>query len=153
MQGLANAAADHLKTAKAFFATPPASSDATGSTKATGGALVGEGSTSVVADASCSTENLGRGGRGVRRGRKQVPCRAANQGLSAVDLEALIADLVSRKSLPPHAEEAGGPSGDGAAARVVLEATAEEVASWLVQELGHRRQVDDTCSICHWVVT
>lgn len=141
MQGLADAAADHLQTAKAFLATPQAPSDGDAAlSKAAGGALPGGGSTVGVAGASPTAENLGKGGGGVRRGsRRQAPCKAANQGLSAVDLEALIADLVSRESPPPQAKRAGRAGGDGVAARVVLEATAEEVASWLVRDLGHRR--------------
>lgn len=152
MQGLADAAAENLQTAKTFLATRRASSDNTFCTKATGGALPGKGSTAVVAGASPSTENLGRSGGGARRERGQAPCKAANRGISAVDLEALIADLLSRQSPLPQAKGAGRASGDGIAAGVVLEATAEEVASWLVRELGHRRQVGDTCSISLCIV-
>lgn len=141
MKGLADAAADHLQTAKTFLANPQASSDGTAVSTAAGSAA-------GVAGASPSTDKLGRGGGGVRRGRKQALCKAANQGLNAVDLEALIADLVSRESLPPQTKGDGRASAYGVAASGVLEATAEEVASWLVQDLGHRRQVDDTCSIC-----
>lgn len=144
VQGLADAADDHLETAKIFLASPEASSDSTLFTNATGEALPDEGSPAVVAGATPSTEDLVRG---VRRGRRQAPRKAANQGISAVDLEALIAELLSRQSLLRQAKGAGKASGGAVTARIMLEATAEEVASWLVQELGHRRQVDDTCSI------
>lgn len=71
------------------------------------------------------------GGKG---GKKGSSSKAANQGLSAPDLEALIVDLLKR--LP--SEEAGGtiPGGEGSNRR---EATAEDVAACLVRELGHRR--------------
>lgn len=151
MQGLADAAADHLQTAKTFLANPQASPSDTVFLKDTRRTRPGEGSMAVVAGASPGTGHPGRGGGGARRGRRQAPCKAANHGLSAVNLEALIADLVSRQSLPRPAQGAGRAGRDGMAARGVLEATAEEVASWLVQELGHRRYVDDTYSICYFM--
>lgn len=131
MQGLADAAADHLQTAKTFLGSPQAPLDGTAvSTKAAGGAQPGEASAAGVAGASPGSEKPRTGGAGGRRGTRQAPCKAANQGLSAVDLEALIAELV---------RGAGRAVGDGVTARVAMEATAEEVASWLVRDLGHRR--------------
>eukprot|EP00752_Nemacystus_decipiens_P002241 g2124.t2 len=140
VQGLADAAADHLQTAKAILANPRALSDENAVlTEAAGGAISGGGSTAGVASASPSTDNRGRGGGGIRRGGRQTLCKAAHQGLSAVQLETLIADLVSREQLSPQAKGAGRTDGDGKAERVALETTAEEIASWLVRELGHRR--------------
>jgi len=80
-----------------------------------------------------------RGGGGVRKGRKAPSNKAAQQGLSAVDLESLIAELLSRKLFLPREPDSGETSRDGVAARGGLEATAEEVASWVVKEVGHRR--------------
>lgn len=151
VQGLADAAVDHLQTAKAFLSGPRVPPDNTGPTSSTGVALAltGEGSTALGAGAPCATDKLGRGGGGGRKGKK-TPCKAANQGLSAVDLEALIADLLSRQPSSPQAlcVEEGETGGNGATAFGVREATAEEVASRLVRELGHRRQVDETFTIC-----
>lgn len=108
----------------------------------------GKGSTSEGAGAPSGIEKLGRGSGGGRKGKK-TSCKAANQGLSAVGLEALIADLLSQQPLLPQAPcvEAGDPGGAGATTRSVRESTAEEVASRLVRELGHRRQVDNGCTI------
>lgn len=151
VQGLADAAVDHLQTAKTFLSNPRVPLDNTDSANTnTEVTLPGEGSTAVVVGAPRGIEKLGRGSGGGRKGKK-APCKAANQGLSAVDLEALIAGLLSRQPLLPQALciEAGETGGDGATARDVREATAEEVASWLVRDLGHRRQVDNACTICY----
>ncbi len=136
VRGLAEAAADHLRTAKAFLANPRAPSDTATST-------TGETPSAVVAGARHGVENVVTGGGGVRKGRKAPSNKAAQQGLSAADLEGLIAELLSRKLLLQE-PEAGETNGDGKAARGGREASAEEIASWLVKEVGHRRQVDES---------
>lgn len=146
VRGLAEAAADHLRTAKAFLANPRVPPDTTNSTT---GAIP----SAVVASALHSVEKVVSGGGGVRTGRKAPSNKAAPQGLSAVDLESLIAELLSRKKLLLQEPEAGEISGDGVAvaARGGREASAEEVASWLVKEVGHRRQVDESARVAiYW---
>lgn len=145
VQGLADAAADHLQTAKTFLATPRAPAHNVVSTNdVMDAALAGERATPVAARASLGKEKLGQGGGGGRKGKKSSGSKALNQGLNACDLEALIAELLSRQ---PSASHAGGGRETGrnvtaTAARDLREASAEEIASWLVREMGHRRQVD-----------
>ncbi|CAM9436613.1 unnamed protein product [Ectocarpus fasciculatus] len=143
VQGLADAAADHLQTAKTFLAKPRAPAHTVVSANdVTGETLTGERATPVSARASLGKGKLGQAGGGGRKGKKPSGSKALNQGLSACDLEALIAELLSRQ---PSALHAGGErktvrNVTATAAGDLREATAEEIASWLVREMGHRRQ-------------
>lgn len=104
----------------------------------------GEASSTSAAGAPPGVEKVVRGGGGIRKGRKAPSNKAAKQqGLSAGDLEGLITELLSRKILSPKPSGAGETSRDGGAGRGGREATAEEIASWLVKEVGHRRRVDE----------
>lgn len=98
----------------------------------------------MAARASLGKDKLGQGGGGGRKGKKTSGSKGLNQGLSACDLEGLIAELLSRQ---PSALHAGGERETSrnvaaTAAGDLREASAEEIASWLVREMGHRRQVD-----------
>lgn len=170
---MAEAAADHLRTAKTFLSEPrPTSQDTAYSaqgnannTLSTKGIAAETGTSPAPSLGGHRDERLHRGaggggskggGRGGGRGAggrngKAPGSKAANsRGLSAADLERLVADLLSRqpRPLPPPRppqplKATGMGNGGDATARDEPEATAEEVASWLVRELGHRRQVDD----------
>lgn len=172
---MVEAATDHLRTAKSFLSEPRPTSHGTAHS-AQGNADDTLSTKDIAAETGTSPasslgghrdERLHRGaggggskggGRGGGRGaggrNGKVPgSKASNsRGLSAADLEGLVADLLSRQPrplpLPPPRppqplEATGMGNGGDATARGEQEATAEEVASWLVRELGHRRQVDD----------
>lgn len=170
---MVEAAADHLQTAKTFLSEPRPTSygiassaqgnaDNTLSTKGIA-AKTGVSPVSILVSHRIERLHSGRGGGGSKggvrgwgkgggggNGKAPGSKAASSRGLSAVNLEGLVADLLSRqpRPLPPPRppqplEVTGAGTGGDATARVEPEATAEEVASWLVRELGHRRQVDD----------
>ncbi|CAM9865234.1 unnamed protein product [Ectocarpus sp. 12 AP-2014] len=142
VQGLADAAADHLQTAKTFLATPRAPAHNMVSTNdVMDAALAGERTTPGASRASFGKEKLGQGGNGGRKGKKTSGSKALNQGLNACDLEALIAELLNRQASASHAggERETGRNATATAARDLRGASAEEIASWLVREMGHRR--------------
>lgn len=176
VQGLVEAAADHLRTANTFLSEPRPTSGSTASaqgntenTLSTNG-IAGRPETGASPVSSLGVhrgERLhrdvgggggggkgggrggGRGGGG-KNGKAPGSKTASNRGLSAADLEGLVADLLSRQPRPlqpprsPQPLEGTVAEKDcDASARGEREATAEEIASWLVRELGHRRQVDD----------
>ncbi|CAM9305759.1 unnamed protein product, partial [Hapterophycus canaliculatus] len=122
--GLANAAANHLSAAKNLLDAPQTPVTSVASANGTEAKLPSEKWTALLPGVSrkvCSAE---------RTGKNTSTSKGTNQGLSACDLEALIAHLLVRNSALLVSR------GDRP------EATAEEIAAWLVRELGHRRQVD-----------
>lgn len=155
VQGLVEAAAHHLRTAETFLSEPrptlPGTASALSntdnsplSTKATaeetGASPLGahrDGSHHRRGGGNKSGGG-GRGGDG-RNGKASSGKAASSRGLSAADLEELIADLLSRQPLEVTGAGTGGDCNDEGTARGGREATAEEVASWVVRELGHRR--------------
>lgn len=164
---MVEAAADHLQTAKTFLSKPrptsygtPAQGNADNTLSTEGiaaetgvspfSSLVAHRDERLHGDGGGSgSKGRGRGGGG-RNGKAPGSKAASSRGLSAVNLEGLVADLLSRqpRPLPPPRssqplEVMGAGRDCNATARGEGEATAEEVASWLVRELGHRRQVDD----------
>lgn len=122
--GLADAAANHLATAKDLLASPPAPvADVASSSSAADSKLRGE---KILPLPGVSRKVFGAD----RTGKATSGSKGSKQGLSGCDLEALIADLLVRHSAS-SGSRGGGP-----------EATAEDIAAWLVRELGHRRYVD-----------
>lgn len=79
-----------------------------------------------------------RGGRGGKRGgvlkKGSGGAKMAHAGLRAPELETLIVEnLQRRRGFGDEADEPGNGNGNS------VWATAEEIASWLVHDLGHRR--------------
>ncbi|CAM9374606.1 unnamed protein product, partial [Laminaria digitata] len=154
VQGLVEAAADHLRTANTFLSEPRPTSGSTASAQGnTENTLSTNGIAGRPETGASPVSSLGGGGRGGGRGgggkngKAPGSKAASNRGLSAADLEGLVADLLSRQPRPlqpprsPKPLEGTGAEKDcDATARGEQEATAEEIASWLVRELGHRRQ-------------
>ncbi|CAM9263907.1 unnamed protein product [Scytosiphon promiscuus] len=140
--GLADAAAEHLSAAKTLLASlqaPVADVAPTMSTTAT--KLRSDMSTAPVLGPLRKVCQL-------KKAVGKTPrSKAASQGLSAGDLEALIAELLVRHASLSPLQVVGARSsrhGDDVAVSPGSRpaATAEEVAAWLVRQLGHRRQVD-----------
>lgn len=147
VQGLADAANDHLQTVKACLTSPlPSTSgnDSTTSITNTEAKMAASASASS-AGSNFTLSRSGGGGnetrrrRGGKAGKRGSNSKAADQGLSAPDLEAFIVDLLKRLS----SKEAGcgrhGGSADDGDGINRQEATAEDIAACLVRELGHRR--------------
>lgn len=142
VQGLADAACDHLQTVKIFLAksrhdTPNAVHPKlkTNSAAEVAGTPPVQRSGGVV-DGKLRLGDRGGGKRGSREK------AAAKEGLTALELEALVADLLSLRpceSQPPGVLDGEGGGNVTATSSGMRQATAEEVASLLVRELGHRR--------------
>ena len=141
---LAAAADDHLQTARTVLGNPAVAAINTEgkddcSTRVTPSAIMIDHS-----------KKAGRGGlRGgiVKKGGGGGSAKAATVGLNALELEALIEGLL-RQPLPlsESPQRVGRPpwggyesNKRGPAENSLRSATAEEIASWLVRELGHRR--------------
>lgn len=158
MQGLVDAANDHVQTVRVFLANLDTDVNTTAPhANTTAGANAGTAAhrSSTVATLAADTPTLqqsagssqrttpresgGGGGRGNGKDNgkgKNGRCSAklADRGCTAEELEDLIADVLARSGLISESElidEGGAPR----------EATVEGVAARLVKELGHRRWV------------
>lgn len=150
IEGLNDAAKNHLRTAVTFLGNPSGHKDITNAStdmkepapvnsNTPTDSTVGASSGSISGAQNSVVKLHHRGaGRGGKRASTQSN-KAASQGLSAAELEVLIADLLSREPWAPSLSTAEGGGNSSAAGRGVQEVTAEEIASWLVRELGHRR--------------
>lgn len=138
---MADAANDHLRTMQAFLESSDADGDIThanGTIKSGFQQEVGTSATHPSVGGSDGEPRAGgEGWGGKKRGNRNK--KRADQGLYAAQLEELIADM-----LTPSAPSSG--SGTGRGAEGSGRATAEDIASRLVQELGHRRCVVVACA-------
>lgn len=147
VQGLADAANDHLQTVKACLTGPVPSTSGNDSTttitnteaKTAASASASSAGNNFTLSRSAGDTNETRRRSGGKGGKRGSTSKAANQGLSAPDLEALIVDLLKRlSSKEAGCGRHGGSSNDGEGSNR-QEATAEDIAACLVRELGHRR--------------
>lgn len=145
VQGLAEAATDHLRTAKTYLTKcHPSSGDIEAANANTDITLSSDDATQMV-DRSPSWRSAGTntgklrsgGGRDGGGGRRKKASSSKAAGLTGPQLEALIADMLSRPPLLSEPLEKRERGEDAACAG--RETTAGEIAALLVSELGHRR--------------
>lgn len=134
VQGLADAASDHLHAVRGLLANPHPPDILDPTNVRVDVSRSSHDSADEAHSSFVPCRGTGEAGR-----KKASNGKAFNKGLSAAALEALIAEQLGKRCSVSGELNGGGERLDAEDAVNGQEASAEEIASCLVRELGHRR--------------